>query len=133
MFLPKLGVDVELVSSFSWIWPAESNGEPFPSRSRQARVSVRPMVVSGLLSSVLLPAARPVPATYRATLALIAVLPLPNTSNATPTRVLTSFQFSTRPVQPWFRLLIPSGQSLNCVAAFQVLAGRLSGSVALWK
>ncbi len=97
--MPKLGVDVELVSSFSWIWPAELKGEPLPSRSRQARVSVVPTVTSGFALSVVLPAARPTPLTYRAKLALTAVLPLPNTSYDTPTRGLMSFQFSTRPVQ----------------------------------
>src|SRR5262245_3696055 len=63
MFRPKLGVVAEFVSSFSWILPDESNGEPFLSMSLQARVSVRPTVVSGLLLSVMLFAARPWPLT----------------------------------------------------------------------
>src|SRR3954468_12213309 len=88
MLRPKLGVEVEFVSSLSWMLPAGSYGEPLPSRSRQARVSLVPTVISGLLLSVVLPAARPVPATYRATLALTAVRPVPNTSNDTPTRGL---------------------------------------------
>src|SRR5215831_6721212 len=104
MFLPNDGVEAELVSSFSWMWPAESNGDPLPSPtgglSFQARVSLAIMVTSGLALSVVLNAARPTPLKYRAKLALTAVLPLPNRSYDTPTRGLRSFQFSTRPVQP---------------------------------
>ena len=63
MFLPKLGVDVEFVSSFNWIRPLASYGEPFLSMSVQERVSVTPTVISGLLLSVMLPAASPTPLT----------------------------------------------------------------------
>src|SRR4029453_14507424 len=70
MFLPKLGVVAEFVSSFNWIRPFASYGEPLRSRSLQARVSVNPTVVSGLLLSVMLPAARPTPLTKRAKLPL---------------------------------------------------------------
>ena len=54
MFLPKVGVAVEGVSSFNWTWPAALNGEPLLSRSRHARVSVRPTVTAGFALSVML-------------------------------------------------------------------------------
>ena len=61
MFLPKLGVEVEAVSSFSCTTPDVVNGEPLLSRSRHARVSVSPIDTSGLASSVRLAAASPPP------------------------------------------------------------------------
>src|SRR5262245_31488324 len=112
MFLPKVGVAVEAVNSASWMAPAAVNGDPLPSRSRHARVSVVPTVISGLLLSVMLPAARPTPFMYRAQLALRAVRPSPNRSYAMPTRGLISFQLATRPVHPAFRLFLPSEHSL---------------------
>src|SRR6476659_1512330 len=48
-----------------------------------------------------------------------------------PTRGLMSFQFATCPVQPAFRLFFPSEHWLKLTALFHVLAGRVSGSVAL--
>ena len=47
-----------------------------------------------------------------------------------PTRGLMSFQLFTRPVQPAFRLFLPSGQSEYVTAELNVPAGRVSGSVA---
>jgi len=65
------------------------------ARDIDVRVSVVPTVTSGLAPSVLPRLSRPAPLTYRAKLALIAVLPVPNRSYATPTRGLRSFQFGT--------------------------------------
>src|SRR5436190_993704 len=48
-----------------------------------------------------------------------------------PIRGLMSFQLATRPVQPALRLFLPSEQSLKVTALFHVLAGSVSGSVAL--
>src|SRR5262245_13272404 len=79
----------------------------------------------------MLRAARPTPFTYRATLALTAVLPLPNRSYEMPRRGLRSFQFATRPTQPCAALLIPSAQVSNDMAGFHVLAGSVSGRVSV--
>src|SRR5947208_906606 len=115
------------------MWPELSNGEPLLSRSDHERRSLTPTVVSGLLLSVMLAPSspRPTPLTYRATLALIAVRPLPNTSYDTPTRGLRSLWFSTVPTHPCARLFFPSGHLSNVSAALKVPAGSVSGSVAV--
>ena len=51
-----LAVAAEFASSFSWMLPAASNGDPFLSRSLHGRVSVRPSDGIGLF-----PAAAAVP------------------------------------------------------------------------